>query len=108
MARWIDEEKEGILNTRPPPSPQYPEVKEDDEVVEVIPPIEVPEQAPLADVEEEEIASNPPPTEAEEDDEVIEVAPPIKVPDQAPLVNANEEEIASDPPLVRMSSLLQL
>ena len=27
MVRWIDEEREGILNTRPPPSPQYTEVE---------------------------------------------------------------------------------
>ena len=42
-------EKEGMLDTRPPPFFQYPEVEEDDEVVEIVPSVEVLEQAPPAD-----------------------------------------------------------
>ena len=49
MAEWIDREKNGTLNTRMPPSPQYSEVEEY-EVIEVVPPNRVPKQAPLADV----------------------------------------------------------
>ena len=88
MARWIDEEKSGILDTRPPPSPQYFEVEEDDEVVEVAPPNEVPEQAPLVDArEEEKTASNLPPTEDE---------PAPIILDEAPPANAWEEEPTAD------------
>ena len=58
MAGWIDEEKRGILNTRPPPSPQYPEAEDDDAVVEVVPLTEAPEQALPTDAEEE-VASDP-------------------------------------------------
>ena len=65
MARWIDEEKEGILDTKPPSSHQYPKAEEGDEVMEVTPLTEVLEQAPPTDVEEKEIPSNPPPAEDE-------------------------------------------
>ena len=59
MAGWIDEEKQGILNTRPPPSPQYPEAEDDDATIEVASLTEAPEQAPPTDVKEE-VPSDPP------------------------------------------------
>ena len=59
MAGWIDEEKRGILNTRPPPLPQYPEIENDDTTVEVIPPTEALEQASSI-AAEEAIASDLP------------------------------------------------
>ena len=40
MGRWIDKKREGILNTRPPLSPQYLEAEDNDEVIEIVPPIE--------------------------------------------------------------------
>ena len=51
MARWIDEENDGILDTRPSPSPKYSEAKEDDKVVEFASPNEVSEHAPPVDAE---------------------------------------------------------
>ena len=82
MVTETNREKRGTLNTRPPPLPQYSDA-EDDDIVEVEPPNEAHEQAPSADAEEEEIASNPPLAEDE---------PTSNVPDEAPVVNVGEEE----------------
>ena len=88
MAEWIEREKKGTLNTKLPPSPQYFEAEEGDEVAEVAPSNEVPEQAPQTNArEEEEIASNPSPVE----DEPI----PITL-DEVPSANAKEEELVAD------------
>ena len=88
MAEWIEREKKGTLNTKLPPSPQYFEAEEGDEVAEVAPSNEVPEQAPQTNArEEEEIASNPSPVE----DEPI----PITL-DEVPSANAKEEEPVAD------------
>ena len=95
MQRWIDEEREGIFDTRPLPSPQYPKVEVDSEVMEVTPPAEVPEQAPSAEDEEEEIASNPPPTE----DEVTPNTPnkvTSVLPDEAAPIILEEDEHVVD------------
>ena len=93
MERWIDKEREGIFDTRPPPSPQYPKVELDNEVVEVTPPVEVPEQAPPTDVEEEEIASKPPPTE----DEATPITPnkvaPVLPDEAAPIIVEEDEHV---------------
>ena len=68
--------------------PQYSEVEEDDKVVELASPNEVPEQAPPAYTgEEEETASNPPLTE--------DVPAPITL-DEAPPANAGEEKPTAD------------
>ena len=120
MAKWIDEEKEDILDTRPPCSPQYPEA-EDNEVVEVATPIEVLKQASLVDPEEEEIASNPPPTEDEPAPITLKEADPITlneaalvVPDEATLINLEEEPDANTtddafpPPSLKPLSLFPL
>ena len=63
--------------------------------MEVAPFTEVPEQAPHADAEEEEIASNPPPVE----DEVALVTPndvALVVPNEAAPINLEEDEPAVD------------
>ena len=91
MERWIDEEKKAILDPRPPPSPQYPEVEKGDEVMEVTLPTKVPEQAPPVDDEEEEITSNPPPAE----DEIAPIAlneAALVVPDKVVSINLEEDE----------------
>ena len=107
MVRWLDEEKEGILDTRPPPSPKYPEAEEDDEVLEVAPPIEVPAQALPADTKEEEIVSNPLHTKDKPVPITLEEATPITlnevalvVLDEAAPINLEEEEPTTnnDPP----------
>ena len=61
MVGWIDEDMQGILNTRPPLSPQYPEAEDDDTTIGVVPPTEAPEQAPPTNAEEA-VASEPPPS----------------------------------------------
>ena len=95
-ARWIDEEKDGILDTRPPHSPQYSEVEEDDEVVEVAPSNKVPEQASPSDArEEEEIASNHPLTEDEPTPITLDEATLIPLDESAP-ANIREEEPAAN------------
>ena len=95
MARWIDEEKDGILGTKPSPSPQYSEIEEDDEVVEVAPPNEVPKQAPPVDAkEEEETASNLPPSEDEPATITLDEVAPIPL-DEAALIHLDEDAPAN-------------
>lgn len=60
MEGWIEEERQGILNTEPPPSTPYLEVGGNDVVAEVAHPTEAPEQPPPIDAGEEAIVSNPP------------------------------------------------
>ena len=63
--------------------------------MEVAPFTEVPEQAPHADAEEEEIASNPPPNK----NEVTSVTPneaASVVPDKAAPINLEEDEPTVD------------
>ena len=92
IARSIDKEKDGILDTRPTSSPQYFEAKEDDEVMEVTPPNKVLEQAPPADArEEEEIASNPSPAEDELAPITLNEVAPITSNEDAP-INVEEKE----------------
>ena len=89
MARWIDEENDGILDTRPSPSPKYSEAKEDDKVVEFASPNEVSEHAPPVDAEKKkrEIGSNPPPAKDE--------FTPVTLNEAAP-INVKEEELATN------------
>ena len=59
MVGWIDEERRDIFITRPLPSPQYPEVENDDTTIKVVPPTEALEQA-SSNATEEAVASNLP------------------------------------------------
>ena len=59
---WIEEEKQSVLNIEPPPSPPYLEAENVGTTVSIAPPSEAPDQAPPVGVEEEVVASNPPPT----------------------------------------------
>ena len=96
MVRWVDEENDGILDTKPPPPPQYFEAGEDDEVIEVAPPNKFPEQASLANArEEEDIASNPPSTEDEPAPITLDGATPIALNEVTP-INVEEEEPTSN------------
>ena len=52
MEGWIVEERQGVLNTEPPPSPLYPEVENVGTAAGTVPPNEAPEKAPLTHVEE--------------------------------------------------------
>ena len=69
MEGWLEEGRQGILNTEPPPSPTYPEVEGNLAVAEVTL-TEAPEQPPPTHVEEEAIASNPSSTPEELANEV--------------------------------------
>ena len=60
MATWTAREHRGTRNTRSPSSPQYSDADEDDEVVRVEPPNKAPDQAPPANVGEEEPTTNTP------------------------------------------------
>ena len=98
MGRWVDEEKEDILDTRSPTFPQYSEAEEDDEIMEVALLTKGPQQAPLADAEEE-IASNPPPAKDKPTPITLDEATPITLNETAPIVldeatpiNLKEEE----------------
>ena len=85
MVRWIDKKKDGILDTKLSPSSQYSEAEEDDEVMEVAPPNEVPEQASLADAgEEEETAYNPPLAKDEPALITLDEATPIPLDEDGP------------------------
>ena len=85
---WIDREKRGTLNTRLPPSPQYSSVEKDDEVVEV----KRPEQAPSADAgEEEEAASNPSVAEDEPVPITLDEAPLANVKEEEPDANTADD-----------------
>ena len=60
MEEWLEEEKQGTLNTEPLPSPCYPKVKGHIATPEVDP-SKAPEQLPPTNAEKEAVASNPPP-----------------------------------------------
>ena len=87
MMTWTDREKMGTLNTKPPPSPQYSNAKEDDDVMELEPSNGASEQVPLAYTREEDTVSNPSPTEDE---------PAFNTLDGAPPANVGEEELVAN------------
>ena len=92
MVSWIDRKKNGMLNTKPPPSPQYSEANEDDKVLEVEAPNEALEQAPPADArEEEEIASNPHPAEDEPVLITLDESPPANIREEEPIANTADD-----------------
>ena len=64
MEGWLEEERQGTVNTEPPPLPPYLEVKGDVLTAEVAQ-TEVPKQPPLVDAEDEVVDSNSPPTTEE-------------------------------------------
>ena len=97
MEGWLEVERQGTLNTEPPPTPRYPKVEGDVTAVEVAP-TEALEQPPPIDAEEEAVASNLPSTAEEPANEVTSGYIGSHMP-----VNLKEEEepattVNNDPP----------